>query len=80
VERRNASLKKVLEEKLEVEITEEKIREAIRIKNEERAVLKELSYLMSANPAPMLGQDMFKVLYGVSYNLTKSRASRSFVR
>lgn len=64
----------MLEEKLEVEITEEKIREAIRIKNEERAALKELSYLMSANPAPMLGQDMFKVLYGASYKFDKEQS------
>ena len=67
-------LKEVLEEKLEVEIAEEKIREAIRIKNEDRAALKELSYLMSANPAPMLGQDMFKVLYGASYKFDKEQS------
>ena len=69
-------LKHVLEEKLDVTITEEKLREAVHIKNEERSALKELSYLMTADPAPMLGQDMFKVLYGASYKFDKRESIR----
>lgn len=63
--------KEYLEEKFEVTITEEAVREAIILKNEERKALKELSYLMEAEPAPMLGQDIFKVLYGSSYKFDK---------
>lgn len=69
-------LKHVLEEKLDVTITEEKLREAVHIKNEERSALKKLSYLMTADPAPMLGQDMFKVLYGASYKFDKRESIR----
>ena len=65
-------LKAVLEEKLETEITDEKLQKAIHLKNEERTALKELSYLMALDPAPMLGQDLFKVLFGSGYQFDKA--------
>ena len=62
----------VLEEKLETTITPDKLREAIRVKNAERSALKELAYLMALDPAPMLGQELFQVLYGSGYKFDKA--------
>lgn len=63
--------KEYLEEKFETTITEDAIKEAIVLRNEERQALKDLSYLMANEPAPMLGQDIFKVLYGAGYKFDK---------
>lgn len=63
--------KEYLEEKFETTITEDAIKDAIVLRNEERQALKDLSYLMANEPAPMLGQDIFKVLYGAGYKFDK---------
>ncbi|MCF0105410.1 MAG: 2-hydroxyacyl-CoA dehydratase [Holdemanella sp.] len=66
--------KEVLEKRFECEITDEKLIEATKIKNDERDALKALSYLMANEPAPMLGQDLFKVLYGSGFKFDKKAA------
>ena len=64
-------LKDYLEKYFETTITEDKIKEQIKIKNEERKALKEFYELMKMDPPPMRGQDMFKVLYGSTFKFDK---------
>ena len=63
--------KEALEQQFETTITEEKIRAGIRLKNEERKAAYELFELMKLDPVPMMGYDMFKVLYGASFKFEK---------
>ena len=65
--------KEKLESHFGVTITEEQIREAIKIKNEGRKALKEFYSLMKMEPAPMLGGDMYKVLYGSTFKFDQSK-------
>ncbi len=64
--------KEKLESHFGVTITEEQVREATRLKNEERRALKEFYELMKLNPAPMLGGNMYKVLYGSTFKFDKA--------
>lgn len=64
-------MKEFLENKFNVTITDEQIKEAIHIKNQERKALKDLYEVMKLDPVPMTGGDLFKVLYGSSYKLDK---------
>jgi benzoyl-CoA reductase/2-hydroxyglutaryl-CoA dehydratase subunit BcrC/BadD/HgdB len=59
--------KKVLEEKFGVEISDEKLRKAIRIRNEERKAVGALFELMKNDPVPMTGYDLFKIAYGSTF-------------
>ena len=54
-------LKEYIENKLNVEITDDKLKEAIRLMNEERRTLKELQECMKSDPVPMSGYDMSRV-------------------
>ena len=65
--------KEYLEQKCEVTITEEQIRDAVRVQNEGRVALKRLYELMKLDPAPMKGQDLFKVLYGSTFKPDRSK-------
>ena len=65
--------KEYLEQKFEVTITEEQIRDAVRVQNEGRVALKRLYELMKLDPAPMKGQDLFKVLYGSTFKPDRSK-------
>ncbi len=65
---------KVLEEKFEVTITEDQIREAIRVRNREREALKNLYGLMKQDPAPMLGMDLLNVLTGAQFKFDKEES------
>lgn len=65
-------LKKYLEEKFGVTITEEKIKEAIKINNAARRSLKNLYEVMKHDPCPITGHDLFKVLYGSTFKLDRS--------
>lgn len=60
-------LKKELETRLGVTITEEKIRAAIAELNAERIQIQKLSDCMKADPAPLNGQDMLKVLWARNF-------------
>ena len=60
-----------LEKKFDVTITEEDIREAVKINNAGRRSLKRLYEVMRNDPAPITGQDLFKVLYGSTFKFDR---------
>ncbi len=60
-----------LEKKFEITITEDQIREAIKINNDVRRSLKGLYEVMKNDPVPIKGQDLFKVLYGSTFKFDK---------
>ncbi|BFL46883.1 double-cubane-cluster-containing anaerobic reductase [Lactonifactor longoviformis] len=64
---------KVLEEKFGITITEEDIRRATHLRNEERKALKAFYELMKLDPAPMKGQDLFQILYGSTFKFDKEK-------
>lgn len=63
--------KEYLEKKFDVEITEDQIREAIKVNNAGRRSLKRLYEVMRHDPAPIKGQDLFKVLYGSTFKFDR---------
>ena len=65
--------KEYLEQKFHVAITEEPIRNAVKIQNEGRVALKRLYELMRLDPAPMTGQELFSVLYGSTFKPDRSK-------
>lgn len=66
--------KEKLEDHFGVTITEEQIRAAIKLRNEERKAAFEIFDLMKLDPTPMMGYDMFKVIYGTSFNFDREEA------
>ncbi len=64
--------KEYLEEKFEVTITEEQVREAVKLENEVRTSLKNLYGVMRHDPAPIKGHDLFRVLYGSGFKLDRT--------
>ena len=60
-------LKEKLEEKFGVEITEEKIREKVKLYNRRRLALRHFYELLKLDPPPVAGQDVYKVLSGASF-------------
>ena len=65
--------KEYLEKKFDVEITEEQIRNAIKINNQGRRSLRRLYEVMKHDPAPITGHDLFKVLYGSTFKFDRSQ-------
>ena len=65
-------LKGILENKFEVEITEEDIKKAIKLKNQERQALKNMYEIGKLNPPAMSGLDILKVLYGSTFKFDKN--------
>ena len=64
--------KEYLEEKFETTITEDDIRNAIKINNQARLALRKLYQVMRHDPAPITGYDLFKVLYGSTFKFDRS--------
>lgn len=62
-------LKEKLESRFQVEITDEKVRQAVQKNNQIRKALKEFCELMQQDPVPMTGYDLFQVLYGSWFKL-----------
>jgi benzoyl-CoA reductase/2-hydroxyglutaryl-CoA dehydratase subunit BcrC/BadD/HgdB len=60
-------LKEKVEEGFGVVITDENIKKAIKIKNEERKLLKEFYELSKSCPPPITGSEQLKVLYGSQF-------------
>jgi benzoyl-CoA reductase/2-hydroxyglutaryl-CoA dehydratase subunit BcrC/BadD/HgdB len=60
-------LKERIERDFSVTISDEALREAIRLKNKERMLLKEFYGLSKFCPPPMTGLEQHKVLYGVQF-------------
>lgn len=65
-------LKSVLENRFGIEIAEESIKEAIKLKNVERQTLKNFYELGQLNPPALTGQDILKVLYGSTFKFDKN--------
>ncbi len=63
--------KEYLEQKFGVTITEDDIREAIKTNNAVRRSLRGLYEVMKNDPAPITGQDLFKVLYGSTFKFDR---------
>ncbi|AFM01641.1 MULTISPECIES: double-cubane-cluster-containing anaerobic reductase [Desulfitobacterium] len=75
-------LKERIEQDFGVTITDEDIRKAIKIKNEERKLLKEFYELSKACPPPITGAEQLKVLYGSQFKFdpeTKNREIREAI-
>lgn len=66
-------LKEALEEMFGVKITEEDIKKAIKIKNNERKALKRFYELAKKEPVPVLGQDIFNVLTGTTFSFERDK-------
>lgn len=66
--------KEKLEEHFGVTITEEQIKAAIKLRNAERKAAIEIFELQKQNPAPLMGYDLFKVIYGTSFNFDRENA------
>lgn len=66
-------LKDYLEELFGTEITDEKVRAAVRLNNEIRTATKLLYGVMKHDPAPIMGYDLFKVLYGSGFKFDRSK-------
>ena len=65
--------KSYLEQTFKVEITEENVRKAVHMMNENRIALKHLYKVMKNDPAPMNGQELFNVLYGSQFRFDKEK-------
>jgi len=66
-------LKERLEKDFDVTISEEKLKAAIRLKNEERLAFKTLYELGRLNPPPLSGLEMHRVLFGSSFAFDKKK-------
>ena len=62
---------KKLEEKFDVKITEDKIKEAIKLCNKERKAIKEFFNLAKLNPSPIKGSDMHEALYSSNFKFDR---------
>ena len=60
-------LKEKIEKDFNVVITEEAIKNAIKVKNEQRDILKEIYSLSKLTPPPISGYEMHKILDSVNY-------------
>lgn len=65
-------LRGILENKFEVKITDEAVKEAIILKNKERQALKDFYEIGKLNPPALSGQDILKVLYGSTFKFDKN--------
>lgn len=65
-------LREKLEESFGVEITEEKLREAVALLNAERRALKEVQDLCKADPSPMTGMELLTVLHNRGFSVDKA--------
>ena len=63
---------KVLEEQFEVKITDGKIEEAIKIKNDERIAVKDFYGIMKDDVLPVTGLELWHVLNGITFEFNKT--------
>lgn len=61
--------KEYLEERFHMVITDEMLREATYISNENRRAMKDLYEVMKLDPPPITGKELFTVLYGNKFQL-----------
>lgn len=67
-------LKDLLEDKLELKITEDNLKEAINLKNRERVALKNFYEIGKLNPPAISGTDILKVIYGATFKFDKEHS------
>ena len=67
------SLKEAIERELNVEITDEQIREKIKIRNKERRVLRDFYEMGKLDPPPIYGFDMRRVIQATLYISDKEK-------
>lgn len=60
-------LKERMEEQFNVEITDEQVKDAIKLRNEERRSIREFYELSKLTPPPMTGLEMLSVLFGSTF-------------
>lgn len=75
-------LKEKVEKDFGVVITDDDIKQAIKIKNQERTLLKEFYELSRACPPPITGAEQLKVLYGSQFKFdyeTKNKELRAVI-
>ena len=65
--------KEYMEEKFGTEITEEKLRKAVKLGNDIRDAQKNIAQTMKLDPTPMSGLDLFHVTYGSQFNMDKEK-------
>lgn len=70
-------LKETLENEFQVEITEEKLKEAIKLKNEERRLLRSLYELGKLQPPAISGYNMFKILESTQFTFDKEEQNKN---
>lgn len=63
----------VLKEQFGVEVTEDKLRAAVVVKNKERSAVKAFYELMAADELPMTGLDLWHVLTGITFEMDKEK-------
>jgi len=63
--------KEYLEKQFEVEITDEKLRDAIKLMNRERTAMRKLHKLNAHKPAPLSGMDMMLAQWLKGFNVDK---------
>ncbi len=63
--------KDYIQEKLGVEITDEKLRAAVHLKNQEREAQRHLSDVMMNDPAPITGLELFSTIEGSGFKFDK---------
>lgn len=61
--------KEYLEERFRIVITDNMIRDAIRLSNQNRKAVQGLYEVMKLDPPPMSGKQLFQILYGNKYQL-----------
>lgn len=66
------ALKERLEKEFSVEITEENLKTAIRLRNRQRKATKEFFELAKQNPSPVTGLKLLNVLYGLKYKVNQN--------
>lgn len=69
-------LKERVEKDFEVTITDDMIKESIKLRNEERKLLQEFYSLGKLTPPPMWGYDMQKVLEGANFTFDKKEQNQ----
>lgn len=72
--------KRVLEEKFGIEITGDKLREAIRVRNRERRILLDYYELGKLNPSPVSGFDINTTMEAVEFRFDKDEAYEEIIQ
>lgn len=73
-------LKKVLENKFNIEITDEKLRQAIKERNRERKILLEFYELGKLDPVPISGYDINTTMEAIEFRFDRNKACEEIAK